>query len=306
MAMLMNSNQASLEQKYNLNINYSTMNWEDLTPAVSSANASVDLAFASLTEFLTNERNINRNTKDPLVFVYPAYVFLGGAFVSCNANMPAITAADLTDIPKLQNFLLNYTFAAADKSSYDEMLFTLAKMANVNFSKVKITNIGSEDGLLAAINGSVDATSAGLTQRNEAIQKGCRVVLDSKDLKSIDIAGFVVKQSTLAAKQSEIEDFVRIWFDSINYVMSDPANNLAEPIAYLDKTSSTHYTVKTYQQALANEVFPKSIADANTIMLNKGAEFDFNAVKDSLVSFMLSNGVITEQPQNVDILNIAQ
>lgn len=303
MALLMNANRDVIQKKHNLDVEYTTVAWEDLTPTIASAGESVDLAFANLTEFVTNERNINKNTSDPLVFIYPAYIFLGGSFVSMNPNMPVLTKADLDNPTKLKEFL-KYKFAAEPKSQFEQMLFVVAQKAGVDFKTVKITHIGAADGLLAAMNGSVDATSAGLTQRNEAIEKGGRVVLDSVDVNSYTIAGFVTKQSTLDKKQSEIEDFMKVWYNSIAYVFEDADNRAAEPIKYLDQTSSTKYTVETFKRALAQEVFPKSISEVNEMILNKGAKYDYKAFTDSLISFELANKIITEAPQNIKMLDI--
>ncbi len=303
MAMLINPEQKKLEEKYNLKLELTTLAWEDLTPSVSGAGDSLDIAFASLTQFVTNERNINKNTKDPLVFIYPAYVFLGGSFVSFNPEVEAITKNDLNNKEKLQNFL-THSFAAESKSQYEQMLFMVAKKAGVDFSTVNLTNIGSADGLLAAINGSVDATSAGLTQRNEAMEKGGRVVLDSADLGSVDIAGFVVKQSVLGNKKDEVEDFIRIWYDSLNYVLSDTDKRSGDSIAYLNEKSSTKYTVDSFKQAISHEVFPRNIKEVQQKVLSNGAEYDFNRTKNSLTEFLLANKIISEPPQNITLLNL--
>ena len=304
MALLMNADQQNLEKKYNLNVQYSTLAWEDLTPAVASAGSSIDLTFASLTEFITNERNINKNTSDPLVYIYPAYMFLGGSFVSFKPDMPVLTKADLNDPAKIKAFL-NHTFAAEANSQYEQMLFILAQKAGVDFKTLKITHMGLTNSLLAAENGTIDATEAGLTQRNEALGKGGKVVISSADLGSVDVSGFVTKQSTLTVKRAEIEDFIRVWFDSTNYVLSDLDNNSAGPIAYLDKQSATQYTIDSFKSALSQEVFPKSITDVNTLILNNGAQFDFNQIKNNLIAFELQNKIITEAPQNISIINIA-
>jgi len=303
MALLMNANRSNLEKKYNLNVDYTTLAWEDLTPAIGSAGKSIDLTFASLTEFVTNERNINRNTSDPIVFIYPAYMFLGGSFVSFKSDMPVLTKADLNDPQKIKIFL-SHTFSAEAKSQYEQMLFILAQKAGVDFKTVKITHLGLADSLLAAENGSIDATEAGLTQRNEALQKGGKVVIDSATLSSVDVSGFVTKKSTLVAKRSEIEDFIRIWFGSTNYVLGDLDHNSAGPITYLDKQSATQYTVESFKNALSQEVFPKSIADVNQLIINNGAQFDFNQIKNNLIAFELQNKIITEAPQNIEIIDI--
>jgi ABC-type nitrate/sulfonate/bicarbonate transport system substrate-binding protein len=303
MALLMNKERENIEKKHDLKVEYTTLAWEDLTPTIASAGATVDIAFANITEFVTNERNINKNTEDPLVFIYPAYVFLGGSIVSLNPKMPVITQADLTNQAKLKEFL-KFKFAAPEKSQFEQMLYVVAQKAGVDFKTVNVTHIGMAEGLLATINGSIDASGAGLTQRNEAIEKGGKVVLDSADVNSFTIAGFVTKKSTLEAKRAEIEDFMKIWTDSIDYVFTDIDNRAAEPIAYLDAQSSTNYTVESFKNALAQEVFARNIGEVKTLMLDPGSKWDFVALQKSLTEFELANGIITEAPQNIEIMEI--
>jgi ABC-type nitrate/sulfonate/bicarbonate transport system substrate-binding protein len=303
MALLMNSESKSLQEKYNLELDLVTLAWEDLTPAISSATDSLDIAFASITEFITNERNINRNTDDPLVFIYPAYVFLGGSFVSFNHDVPVIKKDDLQNIQKLKDFL-GYNFAAQKKSAYEMMLFSVAKEAGVDFKDVNIFNIGAGDGLLAAINGSVDVSSAGLTQRNEAIEQGGRVVLTMGDLGFVDIAGFVVKQSVLDEKREEITNFIKMWYDSINYVMSDIDNNSFGSIEYLNQQSSTNYTIDSFKKALEQEFFPINIDDVKNTILTKNSRFDFENISNILINYLLEIRIIGEEPQNIKLLDI--
>lgn len=303
MSLLFNAKSESFQKKYNLDLKFITLSWQDLIPATSSATDSLDIAFSSITDFISNERNINRNTDDPLVFIYPAYIFLGGSFVSFNPDVPVITRDDLNNREKLRNFL-SHSFASQVKSSYDIMLYRVAEDAGVNFKDINITNIDSGEGLLAALNGSVDATGAGLTQRNEALEKGGRVVLTMEDLGFVDVAGFVVKRSVLDKRGEEIKNFVKLWYDSIDYVMSDVDNNSADSIDYLDKQSSTNYTVDSFKQALSQEFFPHNIAEVNKTVLSPGSKYDFQKIKASLVSYMLDKKIIDEEPQNIHIIDI--
>ncbi|MFH1741446.1 MAG: hypothetical protein ABIH23_20770, partial [bacterium] len=188
MAMLAVVEPLGIDKKYDLDLELVSMAWEDLTPAVSSAGGAVDVAFASLIQFISQEASLNANSNDPIVFFYPAYVFKGGGLVSFNDKVPQITKEDLTDADKLREFL-SYKFAAQKTSSYEILLFDLADRAGIAFKDVEIFDMDAGNGLLAAINGSVDVSGAGLTQKNEALRKGGRVVLEMQALGQIDIAG---------------------------------------------------------------------------------------------------------------------
>src|SRR5262245_14393946 len=55
MALLMNVAPLGLDKKHGIHLELLSVAWPDLTPAVASANPSVDLAFASLIQFISQE-----------------------------------------------------------------------------------------------------------------------------------------------------------------------------------------------------------------------------------------------------------
>ena len=303
MAMLVNIDKLGLEKKYGVDVDLVTMAWKDLTPALASAGKTVDIAFASLLQFITQERNLNRNTADEVQFIYPAYVFLGGAFISFNDKVPLLDKANIDDPSTLKKFL-DFKIGAQKSSSYEMMIFTLARKAGIPFKDIKMFDIDASDGLLAAVNGSIDMSSAGLTQRNEAIQRGGRVVLDMETMGLVDIAGFIVKKSVLQAKRDAIIAFIKMWFDCIDYVMTDIDNNSAESLRYLKEQSSTKYTLEQYKTALSQEYFPRNIEQVKKNILAENAKFSYHKILDSVTAYYLESGIIKEKPQNTEPISI--
>ncbi len=299
MAMLVNIDKLGLETKYGVDVDLITMAWKDLTPALASAGKTVDIAFASLIQFVTQEGNLNKNTDDEVRFIYPAYIFKGGAFVSFNDRVPLLDEGDIDDQSALKKFL-GFKIGAQKSSSYEMMIFTLAKKAGVPFKEIQMFDIGAADGLLAAFNRSIDMSSAGLTQRNEAIQRGGRVVLDMEVMGLVDIAGFIVKKSVLKTKRGDIIAFIRMWFDCIDYVMTDIDTNSEESLRYLKEQSSTKYTLKQYKTALSQEYFPRNIGQVKKNILAENAKFSYHRILDSVTAYYLENGIIKEKPENTD------
>lgn len=299
MAMLVNIDHLGLEKKYGVDVELITMAWEDLTPALASAGKTVDIAFASLIQFVTQERSLNKNTQDAVRFIYPAYVFKGGAFVSFNKDVPEITEKDIDNKTILTKFL-SFKIGAQKSSSYEMMIFTLSKKVGIPFPEVKMYDIGAADGLLAAFNGSIDMSSAGLTQRNEAVQRGGRVVLDMEVMGLVDIAGFIVKESTLNKKKDQIISVIKMWYDCIDYVMSDIDTNSVQSLNYLKEKSSTKYTLEQYKVALSQEYFPRNIAQVKENILGKDAKFNCDRILDSVTTYFLENGIIKERPENTN------
>ena len=302
MAMLMSVTPLGLDKKQGMQLQILSMVWQDLTPAVASATPSVDLAFASLIQFISQEHSLNAAATDPVVFFYPAYVFKGGAFVSFNQKMPVLSKADLSDAPKVKSFL-GFRFAAQKTSSYEMLLAELARGVGLKLKDVKLTDMGAEDGLLAAEHGSVDATSAGLTQKSEALKRDGRVVLEMTDLGQVDIAGFIAKRSVLQNKRQQILAFLRIWAETCAYTLSDLKDNSRYPLEYLRTKSSTQYTVDSFANALGQEVFPITSQDMYTKVIAPGSPFDYRRVVSTTVAYYLETRQLKEPPRNIDILD---
>jgi ABC-type nitrate/sulfonate/bicarbonate transport system substrate-binding protein len=303
MALLLNVAPLGLDKKHGFRLSLASTAWQDLTPIVASATPSVDVVFASLLQFITQEHSLNAASSDPVVFFYPAYVFTGGAFVTFNKDVPALSQADLADADKVKKFL-TFRFAAQKTSSYEMLLSKLARQAGLTLKDIKLTDMGAEDGLLAADNGAVDVTSAGLTQKNEAIKRGGRVVLEMADMGQVDIAGFIAKRSTLQSKRQEIIAFLKAWPEAVAYTLSDIKNNSKHPLEYLRRRSSTRYTIEEFTRALSQEVLPMKLQDLENKVLAPGSQYDYRNVVDTAVAYYIETGQLKEPPQHIEMLEI--
>lgn len=303
MAMLAAAKPKQIDSKHGLDLKLVSMQWADLTPAIASANPGVDVVFASLIQFISQEHSLNANSKDPLVFFYPAYVFKGGAFVTFNSAVPEISKQDLENTAALRKFL-SFRFAVQRTSSYEILLHNLATRAGVRYEDLSRTDIDSSEGLLAAINGAVDVAAAGLTQKNEAAKRGGRVVLEMAALGQIDIAGFVARRSTIEKRSQDLEKLMRVWTDSVDFVYSDIETNSSFSLAYLRSQSSTSYSVDEYKAALSQEWLPKSINEVNQEIMGPMGKYYYLPVVRSVTSYYISNRLIPAEPKNIAFLNI--
>jgi ABC-type nitrate/sulfonate/bicarbonate transport system substrate-binding protein len=303
MAMLMNAKPLGLDKKNGIDLQTPSMAWENLTPAVASATPSVDVAFASLVQFITQEHSLNAGSSDPIVFFYPAYVFRGGAFVTFNKDVSELTKADLNNPDKIRQFL-SYRFAAQKTSSYEMLLSILARKVGTSLKDLKVVDMDAGDGLLAAENNSVDMSSAGLTQRNEAVRRGGRVVLTMDDMGQVDIAGFIAKKSTVETKRKEIIGFLNTWADCCTYTLSNLNTNSEHPLAYLRKNSSTQYTPEEFATALSQELLPNSVADLQTNVVDAGSRYYYGTIVSNTVAYYMETKALTVPPQNIQMLNL--
>jgi hypothetical protein len=137
LAMLTAHDHLGLDTKYGTRIEIVTLAWEDVVPSLASAGRTVDVGYGSLIEFLTKYENINKDSSDPLVYVFPTYVFKGGGFVSFNKDVPSLDAAGKPSKQQMHDFL-KYRIGAQKNSMFDMMVFTLQKMLRLR-SKTSVS-----------------------------------------------------------------------------------------------------------------------------------------------------------------------
>lgn len=302
MAMLVNYEHLGLDSRYGLDLDLVTVPWEDLYPTVASAGRTVDVAFGGLIEYMNKAASMNRGTDDPVLYIYPAYVFKGAAFITYNDLVPDLRGKS-AERALIRKFL-EFRIGAQRYSTNHMMLFDLAAENGIPFESLRFFDIPENDALLAARNGSLDVAGAGLTQRAEAIRTGGRVVLDSQVAGFADVTGFVCKRSTLVAKRAELEKLIRIWFDSVAYVTAEPTKNSTLTLEYLAQTSATDYTPESFVEAIQNEYFPTSVSEANRELVSREGEYAVPRIAQTIASFLQEVGLTQGQPPAVTLIDI--
>ncbi len=303
MAQLMVYKDLGLEEKYGTKLKLVTLPWEEIQTTLASAGRTVDVGFGGLIEFLTKYENVNGGNDDPLVYVYPAYVFKGGAFVTFNPNVPDLSVASGLTNDRIKEFF-SFKVGAQKNSVYDMILFSLMRRAGIDRKDVHLLDTTLADGFLAAQAGALDVASAGLTQWNETLEKGGRTVLSMDDLGFADITGFICRQSTLETRRKDIENLIRIWFDSVDYVQSDLDHHAEKPLAYLAQTASTKYTVETYKRALQAEYFPRSLDEAQRSIILSSGKYSLGRIAGDATTYLVDFGVIKQAPPETVPLNL--
>lgn len=295
LAMIVNAGPLGLDKRYGTSLQLITMSWEDILPAVASAGRAVDMGFGSYIEYITKYENINAGSMDPVLFLYPAYAFTGGTFITYKAEVPQLDRAMAKD-PQSEAVRrwLHFRIGAQRGSVYEMMLFHLANTHGVDFRRVNIVDTPLDQGFLAAEQGSLDIASAGLTQLIEAKRRGARAVLTMDDLGFADLTGFVVKKSVYERRQRDVENVVRMWFDCVAYVFADIDRNSKNSLAYLDRNASTRYTLEEYKRALSQEYFPLSLAEARAQLVDPSGRFSASVIGRAANEYLLQKGTIRQ------------
>jgi hypothetical protein len=303
-AMIVNARPLGLEAKYRLSLDLHTMAWEDILPAIASAGKTVDVGFGSLIEYLTKQRALNSESGDPVLFIYPVYVFKGGAFVTFNPRIHALTAEDLRSNPALIRKFLSYRIGAQKKSVYEMMIYTLARRARVALSSLKLSDTPLNDGILATQNGSLDIAEAGLTQITETTKQGGRVLLTMEDVGFADITGFICKSSTLKNRRADVDKLIRMWLDSTRYVMANIDKNSANSLEFLRKTAATRYTLEQYKTALSQEIFPLTPDEVRQTFLDEGSAYSVRRISGDVGAYLVATKSAATAPVAPEILDL--
>ena len=177
-----------------------------------------------------------------MLFIFPAYVFKGGAFVSFHKDMKPIFHNNSFDDAALRQFLQS-RIGLSKNTLYQMLVYQLARKSGIPPNKVNIVDIPFDEGLLAAQKGDLDVTAVGLTQLTEALKRGGRVLFNMDDIGFADITGFVCKKSILEKKQRHIENIIAMWFDTTSNVMANIDVNSKYSLDYLRKNAATRYTI---------------------------------------------------------------
>lgn len=291
LAMIVNIEPLGLEKRYGTDVDLVTLPWEEIVPSVATAGRGLDVGFASYSEYLAKYKNLNEGSSDPVLFVYPLYVFKGGAFVTFRKDVPRLTQENVKD-RDIVSRVLGLRIGAQTRSLYELMVYRLAKLNGVDVASIKLIDTPLDQGFLAAQQGSLDLASAGLTQITEAQRRGGRVVLTMDDLRFADFTGFIVKRSTLEARGEDIRNLIRMWFDCVDYVYMDLDRNSTASRAYLDQKASTRYTLDEYKRALSQEFLPRSIAEAASEFIEDDGKFPVRDIKATNIDYLVGRGVI--------------
>jgi ABC-type nitrate/sulfonate/bicarbonate transport system substrate-binding protein len=287
--MLVAEKDLGLEKKYGTKLELITLAWEDIPNAIASAGQTVDVGFVGLTDYMSKIEKLNSHESDPIIYLYPALLFRGGGFVSFNDKVPVINGKTVNESNLVAAFL-DYKIGAQKTSCFQMVIYMLARKAGVKPSKLHIIDTTLNDGLLAAMNGSLDMAAAGLPQRTEAIKRHGRVVLSIDTMDVGEINGFACKQSTYTKRKKDIENLIRMWFDCTNYITSDPEHHSAAVLAYLKKNASTQYSVAEYKRTIAEEYFPKSVAEAEKELVSSAGQFSLEHQADQISDYLVESG----------------
>jgi ABC-type nitrate/sulfonate/bicarbonate transport system substrate-binding protein len=301
LAMIVNIKPLGLEKRYGTDVDLITLPWEEILPSVATLGRGLDVGFASYAEYLTKYSNLNEGATDPVLFIYPLYVFKGGAFITFKPEIPTLGAANIAN-KELAAKILSRKIGAQKKSIYEMMIFRLAALNGTDPRTLQLVDTPLDQGFVAAEQGSLDIASAGLTQITEVQRRNGKVVLTMDDLKFADYTGFIVKKSVYDARQTDVKNLIKMWFDCVDFVYTDLDKNSAASLTYLNSQASTRYTLEEYKRALSQEFLPRSLAEARKEFVDDSGKFPFHTIQATIVQYLVQEGVMKTVPKIPDFI----
>jgi ABC-type nitrate/sulfonate/bicarbonate transport system substrate-binding protein len=294
-AMLVTAPAMGFDTANGVSLELKTMAWEEIPTAVASAAGAVDVGFGSLAEYLAKQDNLNRGASDPVLFIMPLYVYRGGGFISFNRDVPVVDSASVQN-PAVARRFLSYRIGAQRNSIYEMILDRLASLAGDSTALRRMRDTPLNEGLLAAEQGSLDISAAGLTQLAEAEKRGGRPVLIMDDLGFADITGLMCRKSVCESKRVQIDALVRAWFQSVDYVMADLDRHSVHSLNYLRQNAATEYTMDQYKSALGQEYLPRTLVEARTSFLQAGGRYDAQRIGTQMADYLVRTGRASKRP----------
>jgi hypothetical protein len=304
-AMIVNIHPLGLEEKYDMQVTLKTMAWEEILTSVASAGRTVDVGFGSLVEFITQEGNLNNGDDNDILFLFPAYIFKGGGFVTLDSSIPVLCRENIQNEELVREFL-SKRIGVQRNSIYEMMIFSLANRFGIDFRSLNMFDITLNDGIFALQNRSLDITQAGLTQKNEILNRGGQINLTMETLGFADVTGFIAKRSTYNEKREQIENLIRMWYDCVAFVMADLENNSKHSLEYLRRNASTQYTIEEYKAALSQEYFPLSITEANREIIDDNGMFSYRRIAEDVANYLYTTGIVRQKPRLPQFITITE
>ncbi len=302
-AFLVNAKELGLEQKYSVKLELLTFPWEETLPALASAGETIDVGYANMSEYLTKSENLNKQTNDPVLFLYPTWVFKGSAFITFNPSVPEINKETVKDLALVKRFF-SFKIGAPKNSSNQMLLYMLARKAGIKFSDLSVIDTTVNDGLLAAENGSLDIAAAGGTQRIEAEKRHGRVVLTMDTFGLGDIDGFACKESVYKKRKKDIDSLIRMQLECVNYVLSDLDHHSSTTLNYLRNNASTKHTLAEFKRALSFQYFPRSIEEIEREIISPKGKYSIDKQTAIVNQYLIDIGIIKTPRRTLRLINL--
>ncbi|MBA7620198.1 hypothetical protein ES703_27543 [subsurface metagenome] len=293
-----------LYEEHGLNVDLVSIDWENIVPSLASAGRTIDVAVGSINLLLPRAENINVKGGGDVVFFFPLYVFKGAAIMMQKDSRLTPLSEFLERYPDdhdravraAMEQIKGKKIGVPPGTPYEQMLTAAARTAGLDpETDIDVRHVKLTEALPAFLAGDLDMVGAGVTQRTEAMRYGHKVFMDMESFGFAEIVGILTTKHFAEEHPEEMEKLVRIWFESVDTLMSDIDTYSKPVLDYLDQKASTKYTLEEYKKALTFQEFPRSVDEAQRLMMAPKGKFYWKRTWDIVNSYLVETGK-TEKP----------
>jgi ABC-type nitrate/sulfonate/bicarbonate transport system substrate-binding protein len=279
----------------NLDVKLIPVVWGDAITALSSG--SIDVVIYNFNSFQPPYANASQGARKP-VFYCPLYLFKGQALmVHANSGIrPLVDTTGLSPearskaVADAARQLRGKKISVTEGTELEQIVLESLKKAGLSKQDVTIIHASPEDGLAAFLSGSVDAFSAGLTERIAARSRGAIELLTTADVMQPVVDGLVTTEE-FANKHPEIlAELIKDWFKTVDYISQDVPKNSQEIRDYLAGVASTKFTPDQYKIAWSFNVFPNNEEEASKLFLDPKSQFYWKVAWKANNDFLIQTG----------------
>lgn len=277
-----------------IDVQFVPVAWGDVVLSLSGG--TIDACVYTINAFEPPYESAAQGAVKP-VFYAPIYVFNGTAImVHGKAGLKPL--GDLASIPPAQRDasiksaaaqLRGKRIAVTKGTEYEQIVVTALQRAGLNPDKdVTLIHSSVDDALSAFLSGNIDAFGAGLTERVEARRRGGVELLTAGDLGQPSINGIVTTEKFASEHRETLDEIVRLWFRTIQFMETDLKGNSRYVLDYLAGKASTRYTPDQYVVAWSFDVFPKNEMEAWNLFENESSPYYWQNTWKQTNDFLLA------------------
>jgi len=287
-------------EEKNLDVQFVPLSWGDVVLALSSG--SIDASIYTINAFQAPYSEAVAGRFKP-IFYSPIYVFKGTA-IMVHGDSGLSVVGNISSLPApvregrvvdAVRQLRGKRIAVTQGTEYEQIvLAALAKAGLDPGQDVTLIHASVEDALAAFLSGDVDAFGAGLTERIEAQRHGAKELLVAADVGPPSIDGLVTTQEFASRNRDAMDDLLRVWFRTVDYMEGDLKGRSRFVREYLRGKASTRYSPDEYAIAWTFNVFPRTPSEAVRVFNSPEGAFYWKNVWDYNNQFLMSEGKIKE------------
>jgi NitT/TauT family transport system substrate-binding protein len=284
-----------------LNVRLVSVTWSDVPLALASGD--VDLSIYNFDSFMAPWKQL-ADGGTTLVFYAPLYIWNGAAIMVHREDPSLRPVGDLEGLSTEEQKrrvasavkqLKGKRIAITEGTTYEQTVLAALELAGLDPKRdVTLINAQPQDSLAAFLANSVDAFSAGLTERVNAKEHGAVELVVGADFSLPPINGIVTTTKFANAHSAEMDTLTALFFKTVRFMNTDMKAVSTIVLQYLRGKASVDYTPEQYAIALKTDYLPETAKEAYAAFQEPGSRYYWRLIWDGFNKFLITSKKIRE------------